>query len=482
MPVTFDPSGANNMTAIKDRITRTLAEATRDMSPLETFANVGKAASQAATGHTTFGDALNAMNAKRIEATRQMMQVLQQDRQIGLQERADARAERGMALQEKQLELQQRQADLQASIDRERMGLERAASGRADEQLKLQKNQFAYQQLQDAAASGSAAGKAVVSAIESLVPEGQRAIYAAYMADLPYSVDASNAVHAIGHVRTYLEQNNLLPDDMTEDTALMTELKSAGLEPGTPEYRQAVLGAKTRPQVVLSGDQFGAKQAAERQSAYIEASGLAAGTVAATKRMTDLLARGTETGSLQGGRLLLRGMAEDLGLPIDDEKLGQQQEFDRLSKDLTLNSMQRFKGAMSERELDFGVSTVAGLGKSEDGNIRALAALQAAAEIALENTNRMAQADSASDLRKIEAEIAQRNADEIIKRTEELETEIRARIALSRQSAAGNVTIDSVRAMTPQQAGDLVKRLGTEGLRTLDQSLLEELNNRLDQQ
>src|SRR3546814_15664365 len=94
MPNTFDPSGANNMVAIKDRITKTLADATRDMTPLETFAQVGRAASKAATSDVTFGDALNAMNAKRIDAAKQMSDFLRQERQMELLEATGARADK----------------------------------------------------------------------------------------------------------------------------------------------------------------------------------------------------------------------------------------------------------------------------------------------------------------------------------------------------------------------------------------------------
>lgn len=223
MPQTLDQSGANNMSAIKDRITKTLSDATRDMSPLETFAQVGRAASQAATSNVTFGDALNAMNAKRMDAVKQMSDYLNQQKQLELQEQAGSRAERGLGLQEQQLNLQQDQFGLQQQQFEsgekrasEQAGREERRLGMEEDRLNLSREELTYKRLQDAQARGDADADAVVSAINNLVPEDQRAIYAARLGDMQEPVDRSNVVSAIGKVRKQLEAEGGVPDDASD--------------------------------------------------------------------------------------------------------------------------------------------------------------------------------------------------------------------------------------------------------------------------
>jgi hypothetical protein len=266
-----------------------------------------------------------------------------------------------------------------------------------------------------------------------------------------------------------------------EPTALQQDLEAAGLEPGSPAFRAAILASRTKPQVsIREGKPFGQAKAEERQSAAIETIGMAAGTKVATQSMAELLAAGVDTGATQGGRMLLKAFAADVGMDIDADALGKQEEFDRLSKDITLNSMQRFKGAMSERELDFGVNTVANIGKSEEGNIRGLAALRAGSEIALENAGRLAEAGSAEEVRKVEIEIAKRSADHIKARTAEIETEIRAQIAAARAGVSA-VTVDSVNAMDPAELRSMANRLGNDGLAKLGQDVLQAIIEKLDE-
>lgn len=70
--------------------------------------------------------------------------------------------------------------------------------------------------------------------------------------------------------------------------------------------------------------------------------------------------------------------AQRLGIDIQD--VGNAEEFDRLSRELSTEALGNFKGATSNRELDFARGTVANLGKSEEGNARALATMEVMAE------------------------------------------------------------------------------------------------------
>lgn len=215
-----------------------------------------------------------------------------------------------------------------------------------------------------------------------------------------------------------------------EPTGLMTELMSAGIMPGTSEYSQAIMAARTKPQTqfINPSQQFGFDAAETRQSDYISAAGTASSTLVATKRMSNLLASGVQTGTTQPGRTMVRGWLADMGADVDQLDLANAEEFDRQSKRLAIDALQAFKGAMSEKELDFAAGTVGGLGTSEEGNVKALAAMQAAAEIARDNSIMLAQAGDLASFKNAEIAVAQRSAEAIIRRAGEIETELRARM------------------------------------------------------
>ena len=223
MAQNFDASGANDMAAIKDRITKTLSDATREMDPLETFAQVGRAAAKAATSDVTFGDALNAMNAKRTEAAKQMADFLRQEEQLGLQKEAGARAQQQLDLQGQQFGLQQQQFDQQKEMDTANLDLRRAESSRAGEQLKvsqgnlaLSRERLAFDKLQAAADQGNDDAIAVIDTIKTLVPEERREIYAARLNDMPEPVNRGNVVSMIGKVRKQLEAEGGIPEDQAD--------------------------------------------------------------------------------------------------------------------------------------------------------------------------------------------------------------------------------------------------------------------------
>ena len=202
MAQNLDPTGANTMQTIKDRITKTLTDATKDMSPTETFAQTGRAAAQAATSQVTFGDALNAQKAKRMEAMDQLKsffnqerQALQADQQINLQRQAGERAERQLGFEEQRLD--------------------------------LDRDELTYQKLQDAADRSDEDAIAVVDALKALVPEEQRATYAAALNDLPYDVSRANVVTAVGRIRQHLEASGGVPQeqaDYDDEAGLRKEL------------------------------------------------------------------------------------------------------------------------------------------------------------------------------------------------------------------------------------------------------------------
>jgi hypothetical protein len=223
MATNFDPSGANDMTAIRDRITKTLSDATKDMTPFETFAQVGRAAAQAGTSNVTFGDALNAQKAERTRAMEQLQKFFReeqsadlaqkqyglQEKQLGLAERGADRADAQLGLQQDQFGFQQEQAVGESDRAERRLGLE-------TEGVNLRREELTYKRLQDAATRQDEDASAVVDALRALVPEDQRAIYASRMGDLPYDVNRGNVSAAIGRVRRDLDAEGGVPEDAAD--------------------------------------------------------------------------------------------------------------------------------------------------------------------------------------------------------------------------------------------------------------------------
>ena len=207
-----------DMQIIRDRITKALTDATREMSPTETLAQTGRAAAQAATTTMTFGDALNAQKAESQRAMQQLQDFFNKERQ-------SQQADRGLDLQQRQLDQDQANKNRQFGLDQRRLGIDeenlnlsRQESARADKRLgldqrrlDLDRDQLLYEQAKDAADRGDEDAKAVVTALETLVPEEQRATYAAALGDLSSDVNRNNVVAEIGRIRRKLEASGKLP-------------------------------------------------------------------------------------------------------------------------------------------------------------------------------------------------------------------------------------------------------------------------------
>lgn len=242
------------------------------------------------------------------------------------------------------------------------------------------------------------------------------------------------------------------------------DLIAAGIMPGTPEFAQIIIAAETKPLAQINNptQQFGFEAAEKRQSDYITAAGTASSTLVATQRMSNLLASGVQTGKTQPIRTTVRGWLAELGADVNQLDLANAEEFDRQSKQLAVNAVQAFKGAMSEKELDWAAGTVAQLGTSEGGNVKALAAMQAASEIARDNSIALAQAGDLNSFKQAEIDITQRSAEAIIRRAGEIETELRARMALGSEGLAPPTSKDEVSTMSLDDIRRMVEQSSTE--------------------
>lgn len=369
MPQTFDPSGANNMQAIKDRITKTLSDATRQMTPTETFAQVGRAASQAATSDVTFGDALNASKAKRMESMQQLQDFFRKEqaadmaeRQFGLQEQAGERAERGLGLQEQQLGLQERaaaRADEQMELQWENFELSKDAARRADEQLRLQQQSAKTEQERlglEKQRVALAAQAAVSDAIGRLVPKEERTKYLQAMQDLPYEVDQSNVVKAIGDVRSALEAAGDLPPVAEGGDAKERAIqRTLDANPGaTRQEAQGIIdGVVDRVVDPTSGNVSLVNKLTGRQRVLQPELPPAQEPAAVPHEQTlfGLAEQGNVTGAVPAAQEALSGPSGQLGGPVAEDVIQARQTFrteqQNLIRSLSINP--RFPVAEMER-------------------------------------------------------------------------------------------------------------------------------------
>jgi hypothetical protein len=224
-------------------------------------------------------------------------------------------------------------------------------------------------------------------------------------------------------------------------------------------------------------------------------------TSRAADRMANLMAsQNLNTGQLQPVLTDLKGIAKDVsdtfGVDTSNimnmENLGSAQEFERNAKDLAMGALEGFEGSTSERELQFAQDQVARLGKDEDGNIRALAAMKAAADIARENAARAQSITTRDAWSEFNSTRLRRGPERIKELTEQYEQRLRERMkqnqggggqsAPRRDESTGQdrprrkhdlspdqimdmdiTEIPPVNELTPAQRGALDKRLQKEG-------------------
>lgn len=99
-----------------------------------------------------------------------------------------------------------------------------------------------------------------------------------------------------------------------------------------------------------------------------------------------------KTGTVQEMLLPVQGLFESLGVDTKAtaEKMGLKlndvadaQTFERITREMIIESFQHFKGNLNQQEVKLAFDAFQQLGKDKDANMRALAALKAAARLAL---------------------------------------------------------------------------------------------------
>lgn len=211
------------------------------------------------------------------------------------------------------------------------------------------------------------------------------------------------------------------------------------------------------------------KKAADRWNAVIEGGDRAAQSEIMVDRMMQVLSQDqVNTGILQPALTGLQAIGQDLGFDLDKQAeslgirlgdLSNKEEFERLSKTLTMQALQGFKGQTSNKELDFARDQVARLGKSEGGNIRALAAMKAMNQIARENAEKATGISSQSEWAQFERNRLNRSADRVRELTDEYEEQLEQQV-----QDQPSIDMSDQSVAQPDQGGDQTEQ----GLRAKD--------------
>lgn len=188
------------------------------------------------------------------------------------------------------------------------------------------------------------------------------------------------------------------------------------------------------------------KNLGEQITGLIASGRSAVGKEQSFRQMGDLLTQGVTTGTIQPALTSLRALADDLGVDFDSivenlgfeiENIGSQQEFQRLARSVVIEGFEKFKGNLNQKEVDIALDAFANLGRTEEANIKAIAAGLAAQRVARERGASAAQVTSEADARALSQQIIEQGVD----RFEQLRSQFEAELREQRGMSSGQ-TID----------------------------------------
>lgn len=166
-----------------------------------------------------------------------------------------------------------------------------------------------------------------------------------------------------------------------------------------------------------SGEKFieeSDKLLASRINDIVISGNAAVGTQQNAEQMAELLKSGTQTGKLQPAITSLQGIAADFGLDLSSigsaigvniGTLSSKEEFDRLTKQVIVDGFVKFKGNLNIKEVEIAMTSFANMGRSEQANKEAIAALLASQEIARERGVAASNIDTKAEAKALEREI-----------------------------------------------------------------------------
>ncbi|RAK29154.1 hypothetical protein C7374_105205 [Falsochrobactrum ovis] len=173
-----------------------------------------------------------------------------------------------------------------------------------------------------------------------------------------------------------------------EQTSLMQNLAAAGLQPGTPEYQQAVLeGTKSGVNVsVGAGEKAWDTESAKLFAKRYDEISAGASNAQQMMGMYDLaeqaLNSGVRTGMGAEAELTLRQLGSALGIDTDPEKLAGGELIRAVQNRMALTMRSPdggmgMPGALSDRDIKFLKDSQIGIDRSPEGNRKMLAAFRA---------------------------------------------------------------------------------------------------------
>lgn len=201
-----------------------------------------------------------------------------------------------------------------------------------------------------------------------------------------------------------LERQKLAQAGQQDPTGLMQNLQAAGLQPGTPEYREAVMQALTKPQTQISmgdkAEQAGAieraKSSAQLGSKRMEA---ALGTLDSGQSMMAALDRldalnaaapaGSYANVATQAEKLTGGLAPDLLTGGPD--VAAAEEFSGLSAEMELQGANLLKGPASNLDAQIIKRTAPALDDSREGRAAKNAQRRAVTQLIMQRAQREAE-------------------------------------------------------------------------------------------
>lgn len=153
-------------------------------------------------------------------------------------------------------------------------------------------------------------------------------------------------------------------------------------------------------------------------------------------QMSKLLSEGARTGAFQPLITGLQAFAQDAGidvtgiakkLQIDLANVSDAQEFSRLSSAVVIESFQKFKGNLNQREVEIAEGAFANLGRTPEANIEAIAAAIASARIARQRASEALNFDDRKKAQKfLQKTILSSNVEDFLALKDTIAADIRA--------------------------------------------------------
>lgn len=218
--------------------------------------------------------------------------------------------------------------------------------------------------------------------------------------------------------------------------------------PGQPPVEVA-RGPEAQPRVPLVqqnfGEGFGAKNVVKGLGELFESGRRAAGLEANYRQLFDLMSsQDFQSGSVQplltnlqgvasslGFEGTVEGIARGLGIPVGD--LDKQESFHRVTRQLILESYSQVKGNLNRTENQVVADSIANLGTSPEGNIDAIAAGMAAAQLARQRGQLSIQATGEGEGRALLGRVLGDDPGELLQRKSEIAEDLRQRRSQSGQ-------------------------------------------------